>query len=181
MLIHPDKSLLLVIDVQDKLLPAVAEPEPLLENCRWLLEIADYLKVPVLGTEQYPQGIGHTAEPLGALIPAGAMLEKTHFSCVAEPACAAAIEACQPQQVVIIGIEAHVCVLQSALQLREQARDVFVVADCIASRNPQDKALAIERMRQAGIQVVSREMVAFEWMRKAGTDSFRHISRNYLR
>jgi nicotinamidase-related amidase len=181
MLIHPDKSLLLVIDVQDKLLPAVAEPEELLANCRWLLEIADHLKIPVLGTEQYPQGIGHTAEHLKALIPADGMLEKTHFSCASEPACAAAIEAQQPEQVVIIGIEAHVCVLQSALELRQQARDVFVVADCIASRKPQDKALAIERMRQAGVHIVSREMVAFEWMRRAGTDSFRHISRTYLR
>lgn len=180
MLIDPDRSLLLVIDVQDRLLPAVCEPELLLKNCRWLLEIADYLKVPVLGTEQYPQGIGHTAECLNALIPANAMLEKNHFSCASDPDCAAAIEARLPGQVVIIGIEAHVCVLQSALELC-QSRDVFVVADCIASRKPQDKALAIERMRQAGIQIVSREMVAFEWMRKAGTDSFRHISRNYLR
>nr|WP_067297677.1 hydrolase [Marinobacterium profundum] len=181
MLIHPDKSLLLVIDVQDKLLPAVEAPQQLLDNCRWLLEIATQLKVPVLGTEQYPQGIGHTHPRLGELIPVDAMLEKIHFSCMSEPSCDAAISASTREQVVLIGIEAHVCVLQSAIELRLQGRDVFVVADCIASRNPQDKALAIERMRQLGIHIVSREMVAFEWMRKAGTETFRHISRTYLR
>jgi nicotinamidase-related amidase len=181
MLILPDKSLLLVVDIQDKLVSAVEHPEQLLANCRWLLEIASHLKIPVLATEQYPQGIGHTAAGLRDLIPAEAVLEKTHFSCMSEPDCSAAINARNLDQVVIIGIEAHVCVLQSALQLRQQARDVYVVADCISSRNPQDKALAVERMRQAGIHIVSREMVAFEWMSKAGTDSFRHISRNYLR
>jgi len=181
MLIQPDKSLLLVIDIQDKLLPAVEAPQQLQERCRWLLEIATFLKVPVLCTEQYPKGIGHTDARLRELVPADAIVEKNHFSCMSEPACSAALNARQPDQVILIGIEAHVCVLQSALELRQQGREVYVVADCIASRNPQDKALAIERMRQAGVHIVSGEMVAFEWMQKAGTDSFRHISRNYLR
>ncbi len=181
MLIHPDKSLLLVVDIQDKLLVAVENPEQLLANCRWLLEIANHLKVPVMATEQYPQGIGHTAPSLLEQIAADAILEKTHFSCMAEPACNTAINARMPDQVVIIGIEAHVCVMQTAIQLRQQSHEVYVVADCISSRSPDDKALALARMRQAGIHIVSREMVAFEWMRKAGTDSFRHISKNYLR
>lgn len=181
MLIQPDKSLLLVVDIQDRLLPAVDSPQQLQDNCRWLMEIARYLEVPVMATEQYPRGIGHTAAPLRELLPDDAVLEKTWFSCASEPACNDGIAALGRNQVVVIGIEAHVCVLQSAIELQRQGRDVFVVADCISSRNPADRALALERMRQAGIQIVSREMVAFEWMRKAGTDSFRHISRNYLR
>ncbi|MFC6673105.1 hydrolase [Marinobacterium aestuariivivens] len=181
MLIDSQKSLLLLVDVQDKLVPAVEAPQALLDNCRWLMEIARYLQVPVLASEQYPRGIGHTSNALRELLPDDAVLEKTFFSCMSEAACRDAIDDGQREQIVVIGIEAHVCVLQTAIELREQAREVYVVADCISSRNPSDKALAIERMREAGIRIVSREMVAFEWMRKAGTDSFRHISRNYLR
>ena len=78
-------------------------------------------------------------------------------------------------------MESHVCVLQSAMELKQQAREVFVVEDCVGSRTAADKAAALTRMRQCGIQVVTREMVAFEWLRKAGDDRFRNISREFLR
>lgn len=181
MLIHSDKSLLLVVDIQEKLLPAVDGPERLVTNCRWLLEIAQYLKVPVLGTEQYPSGIGPTVEPIRTLLPPDRILEKLHFSCASDPGFNASLDTLDPQQVILIGMEAHVCVLQTALELQRHGREVYVVADCISSRNPDDKALALERLRGDGVRIVTREMVAFEWMRRCGTDSFRHISRHYLR
>lgn len=181
MLIDPAQSLLFVVDVQTRLVPAVEAPQSLLDNCRWLLEIARHLEVPVLASEQYPQGIGPTCEPLRELLADDEIHEKTWFSCLADPESGESVAARCPQQVVIVGVEAHVCVLQTALELKQLGRDVYVVADCISSRKASDKALAIERLRQAGIQIVSREMVAFEWMRKAGTDSFRHISKHYLR
>lgn len=108
-------------------------------------------------------------------------LEKLHFSCSADPGCTATLDALGRGQVVIIGMEAHVCVLQTALGLRQQGKDVFVVADAVSSRDPEDKALALARMGQAGVWVVSREMVVFEWLHCAGTDTFREISQNYLR
>ncbi len=181
MLIHPNKSCLLVIDIQEKLVPAVHEVDALIRNTRWLAEIAQILKVPVLTSEQYPQGLGHTVEALQDVLPAENIMEKTFFSCMSEPACNARINALRPSQVVITGMEAHVCVLQTALQLKQQAREVYVVADAVSSRDPADKALALERMRQGGIYVVSREMVAFEWLQKSGTEAFRHISKHYLR
>lgn len=181
MLIHPDTSCLLVIDLQEKLMPALHKPKRLLKHSRWLIEIANHLHIPVWATEQYPQGLGSTLKSLQELIPAERILSKTHFSAAAESEVRNALNAQQYNQFVIIGAEAHVCVLQTALQLKQQAREVFVVEDCISSRRPEDKALALERFRQAGIQVVSREMVAFEWLRKADTDAFRYISRNYLR
>lgn len=181
MLIHPNKSCFLIIDVQEKLVPAVHESETLIENTRWLTEIANTVGVPVLTSEQYPQGLGHTIPEIAEVIDPDKVMEKVHFSCMSEPNCNEKINALRPNQVIIAGMEAHVCVLQTAIQLKQQAREVYVVSDCVSSRNPEDKALALERMRQCGIYVVSREMVAFEWMQKSGTEIFREISKKYLR
>jgi len=181
MLIHPDKSCLLIVDIQEKLAPAVSQSETIIDNTRWLTEIALKTDVPVLASEHYPQGIGYTLPEIRTLIPESGLMEKTFFSCMSEPSCNEKINALRPNQVIIAGMEAHVCVLQTAIQLKQQAREVYVVADCISSRSPDDKALALERMRQCGIFIVSKEMVAFEWLQKAGTDLFRDISKNYLR
>ena len=108
-------------------------------------------------------------------------MEKTHFSCVAERECMRRIDACGREQLVVIGTEAHVCVLQTALDLRATGKEVYLVADGVSSRSPRDAELALERMRAAGVRIVSREMVAFEWLHQAGTDTFREISREFLR
>ncbi len=181
MLIHPNKSCLLVIDIQDKLVPAIHDSETMIKNTRWLAEIAKIMEVPVLTSEQYPQGLGHTIPELQDVLPAENVMEKTFFSCMSEASCNEKINALRPNQVVIVGMEAHVCVLQTAIQLKQQAREVYVVADAVSSRNPEDKAMALERMRQCGINVVTREMVAFEWMQKSGTEQFKNISKNFLR
>ena len=181
MLISPTQSLLLVIDIQQKLVPAVCQPQQLIDKTRWLMEIAKLLEVPTLISEQYPQGLGHTVDNLAELVDAERIFDKLHFSCAAEPECRARIEREQRRQIVICGMEAHVCVLQSATELLEQGFEVFVIADLVSSRAESDRLLALDRMRQLGIQVVSREMVAFEWMQKSGTESFRTISKNYLR
>ncbi len=181
MLIHRDKSCLLVVDIQDKLVPAIHNKELLIENSKWLIGVANVLNVPVLTSEQYPQGLGGTVAELKAMVPADSIMEKTFFSCMSEPSCNKMINDRRPDQVVIIGMEAHVCVLQTAIQLKQQAREVYVVADCVSSRNPDDKAYALERMRANGIHIVTREMVAFEWMQKSGTEAFKRISKEFLR
>jgi len=181
MLIHPDKSLLLVIDIQEKLVPAIYQKEQLVDNCKWLLEIANVIGVPVMASEQYPQGLGHTVPAINDQIDPEMVLEKLHFSCMSEPECNRRINEHRPDQVILIGMEAHVCVLQTAMQLKQQAREVFVVADCVSSRSAEDKSLALDRLRANGIHIVSREMVAFEWMQKSGTDQFKKISKEYLR
>lgn len=181
MLIHADTSCLLVVDLQEKLMPALHKGKRLIRNSRWLIEIAHHLSVPVLVSEQYPKGLGHTVKALQPLLEQDQVLEKIHFSCVAESECRNRLNAGQYNQVVIIGAESHVCVMQTAIQLKQQAREVFVVEDCVSSRNPTDKTLALARMRQCGIHIVSREMVAFEWLRRADSDKFRYINRHYLR
>lgn len=180
MLIKPEQSMLLVVDVQDKLLVHVHDWQRLLDNVIWLGRVAQMIGVPVAASEQYPKGLGHIQADLAALLPTAAVAEKTHFSCVAAQ-CLDGLPGAERPQVVICGIEAHVCVLQTALDLLEQGREVFVVADAVASRRPDDCACALERMRDNGIDIVTREMVAFEWLQKASTPLFKDISKNFLR
>lgn len=180
MLMKAERSALLVIDVQERLLPHIADWQRLLENVEWLVDVAAKIGVPVAATEQYPKGLGHTEPGLAGRLPAGCVGEKTHFSCVAA-GCLTGLPGADRPQAVVCGIESHVCVLQTVLELRQQGKEVFVVADAVGSRDPADKALALERMRQHGIEVVSREMVAFEWLGQAGTQLFRDVSRQFLR
>jgi nicotinamidase-related amidase len=151
-----------------------------LDACIWLGEIARYLEVPVLVSEQNAKALGSTQSDLAAAFAGAEIRDKLAFSCVAAD-CFGELPQAQTPQVILCGIEAHVCVLQTALDLRRAGREVFVIADAVTSRSAEDARLAVERMRQAGIVIVSREMVVFEWLGRAGTDQFRHVSRNYLR
>ena len=180
MLIRADQSLLLVIDLQARLAPAIDGIDDVLAHSAWLLQVAARLQVPALATEQYPAGLGRTVPAIAALLADGATLEKIHFSAVADSGLRQRAEFARPQ-VVLIGTETHVCVLQTALDLRALGKQVFVVAEAVGSRRAADRALALDRMRQAGCHVVSREMVAFEWLQRAGTDVFRSVSREFLR
>lgn len=181
MLLEAERSCLLVIDIQEKLVPAVHRADLLIERCCWLIAIARQLGIPTLASEQYPRGLGPTIGAVTAALGATQVLEKMHFSCARDAGCKAALDDLGREQVVIVGMEAHVCVLQTALGLHQQGREVFVVADSVSSRAPEDVKLALARLRQAGVWVVSREMVVFEWLGRAGTDTFRSISRAYLR
>lgn len=173
-------STLLVVDVQSRLVPAIHEGAAVVGRVVWLVRLAQALGIPVAATEQYPQGLGPTVPDVAALMPAGAIGSKVHFSCAAA-GCLDALPGAARPQVVVAGIEAHVCVLQTAFGLAAQGREVFVVADAVGSRDPANRALALERMGQRGIGIVSGEMVGFEWLERAGTERFRALSREYLR
>jgi nicotinamidase-related amidase len=180
MLIDREDSALLVIDIQERLLPHIDGWQRVLENALWLTKLAQRLAVPVMASEQYPKGIGPTHAELAALLPAGAIGEKLHFSCAAAQ-CLPGLPGSDRRQLVVCGIESHVCVLQTVLDLRWQGREVFVVAEAVGSRRPSDRELALARMRAHGVEIVSREMLAFEWLRQAGSEEFREISKNFLR
>lgn len=181
MLVHKDRSVLLVIDLQQKLAPAIHQVDAVMQSACWVLQIANQLQIPVLCTEQYPKGLGPTVPAVAALIPEAAVLEKIHFSAWREPAIQQRLHQLKKQQLVLIGTEAHVCVLQTAMDLIEAGFSVFVVEEAVGSRTPANKALALSRLQQAGAQIISQEMLAFEWLEQAGTDQFRHISRGWLR
>ncbi|TCJ16995.1 hydrolase [Parasulfuritortus cantonensis] len=180
MLIQADQSVLLMIDLQERLAPAIHDFAEVRRHNQWLLGVAQRLAVPVVATEQYPRGLGHTIPELAPAIPPEHILEKIHFSAVAEGNLDGLAAMARPQ-VILTGIETHVCVLQTALDLLAAGKAVHVVAEAVGSRRPADKELALARLRQEGCRVVSREMVAFEWLHRAGTEQFKAISQEFLR
>ena len=180
MLMKRDQSTLLVVDIQERLLPHIHEGQAVLDNAVWLVKLAQRLGVPAMFSEQYPKGIGPTVAVLRGLTFPEAVAEKLHFSCVAAK-CLERLPGAERPQVVVAGTESHVCVLQTVLDLRGQGKEVFVVAEAVGSRRPSDRELALARMRSHGVHIVSREMVAFEWLGQAGSDEFREISREFLK
>ncbi len=181
MLMDINRSLLMVIDIQETLTPLVVESHQLVDNCAWLIAAANDLKVPLMVTEQYPKGLGHTVAKLQPLIDNQTVLAKKHFSVLADDACRSHFLSLAKEQAIVIGIESSVCILQSVLDLIEMQKQVFVVADTISCRISADHHLAIDRMRKAGAHIVSKEMVVFEWLRTADHADFKHISKTYLR
>jgi nicotinamidase-related amidase len=180
MLIDAKQSALLVVDVQGKLVPAISGWQALLDQVVWLIRVARRMEIPVLACEQYPQGLGPTHPAVADELPPGCIASKLHFSAVAGGCHGFAAAGSHPQ-LVVCGMETHVCVMQTVMELLATGRQVFVVDEAVGSRRDSDKALALARMREAGASIVSREMVAFEWLRKADSDLFREISRNFLR
>jgi len=179
-LIRAEQSALLVVDLQQRLLIHIHDWQRVLEHADWLVQVAQRIGVPVAATEQYPKGIGHTHPHVAARLPANATGVKMHFSCVAGN-CLPGLPGMERPQVVVCGTEAHVCVLQTVLDLAASGKQVFVVEEAVGSRDPRHKALALERMRQNGITIVCREMVAFEWLHVAGNDVFRDVSKTFIK
>lgn len=181
MLLRAAKSQLLFVDVQKRLLPAMHGGDAALDNCVRLARAANHFAVPITLSEQYPKGIGPTVAQLSdAVASGGTVLEKMSFSCAGDDGLAAHIGKLQARgcrQLIIAGIESHVCVLQTALDFSAEERtgafEVFVVADAVASRKPESRTLALERMRTGGVHVVTTEMVIFEWLGQAGTADFK--------
>ncbi len=181
MLLQKDKSSLILIDVQEKLTPLVINADQLVSSCEWLMRLASELDVPILVSEQYRQGLGQTIEPLRKLMPGITDIDKVHFSCARDPIFTKHWQMLNKKQAILAGIETHVCVLQTALDLNAAGTDVFVVVDAVSTRHPVDHQCALERMQQEGIHLVTREMVFFEWIERAGTSAFKALSQAFLR
>jgi nicotinamidase-related amidase len=172
-------ALLCVIDIQERLAAAMPEREPVIEAARKLILSARRLAVPIVVTEQYPRGIGPT-EPaiVQALGDDYQPLEKLHFSCCQEAAFASRLgEAAQvgDRQVILCGMEAHVCLLQTCLDLLDNGYQVFVMADAVCSRNADHKRLALEQMREAGVTVTCVESAVYQMLGMAGTPEFKDL------
>ncbi|MET1028302.1 MAG: isochorismatase family protein [Dongiaceae bacterium] len=176
MLIEHTKSQLLLIDLQARLVPVMAPGEDLVRQCGILIEAARELQVPVLASEQYPIGLGRTIPVLRDMLAVGEIYEKDEFSCLANAELQERLLRFDCQTI-IAGIEAHVCVLQTAMALRAMGRPVYVVVDATASRRALSKQVALDRLAAAGAELVTTEMVVFEWLRRAGTPVFRKLIR----
>jgi nicotinamidase-related amidase len=179
-MIDVHRSQLLVIDLQEKLLPVIDGNQRVLANVIWLIRAARKIGVPVAAVEQYPKGLGRTVKGVRELLPDGAVAQKVRFSAVAAQ-CLVNLPGSDRAQIVLVGTETHVCLLQTALELLEEGKEVYVVADAVGSRRAADRDLALARMRQEGARIVSREMVVFEWLGEAATPLFREVSKGFLR
>ncbi len=177
MLMQREDSCLVVVDVQEKMAPAISGREEIERNVGVLLQAAEELQIPVLFTEQYPKGLGSTLEHVRSYSPESAVVSKVHFDCCAEEEFLQRIRQTGKSQVLLTGMEAHVCVMQTGLGLLRLGFSVFVAADATGSRNPDHCNLALQRFTAAGASPVCTEMVIFEWLQKAGTDEFKKLSK----
>jgi nicotinamidase-related amidase len=174
MLLSAERSVLLLVDLQQRLMPAIHDGDSVVARAARLAEAALLLDVPVLATEQYPAGLGPTVEALAGY--PRATLAKTAFSAAADPGFQALLPA-GTREIVIAGVETHVCVLQTALDLLGSRHRVILAADASGSRTPADHAAAIDRVRQHGVEVVTSEMVLFEWLRDSRHPGFRQVQK----
>ena len=170
------KAVLSIIDIQEKLAATMAQRDTVVANARKIILAALRLDVPILITEQYPKGLGRTLPVLmDALGQSYRPIEKLSFGCARESAYMDGLQQLDRSQVLLCGMETHVCVLQTCMELLDQGRKVHVAADAICSRRAQDSEVALAQMRQAGATVTTTEAAIFQLLEKAGTPEFKDL------
>jgi nicotinamidase-related amidase len=170
----PSNALLLVVDLQEKLLPAIDGGERVVGRCATMIRAARLIGIPIVWTEQYRKGLGGTvAAIVEAIGEAAAPMEKMTFGCLSCEAVREAVRLDGRKQIVLVGIEAHVCVLQTALEAIEGGWRVFAAEDAVGSRRASDRETALRRMTQAGVVPATVEMLLMEGLREAGTAEFK--------
>lgn len=174
-LLDRSDAALLVVDVQQRIDGVMADQSHR-PRLAVLVDACNALGIPVIATEQYPKGIGPTVDDLAARLPEAAIVKMT-FSCAREPEARRAVQATGRRQILVGGIEAHVCVVQTVLDLLGQGFEVHVPHDAVNSRRRSDKRWALHRMAAAGAVVTSTESALFELLERCGTDEFRAVSK----
>jgi nicotinamidase-related amidase len=177
-LLHANQTALLVVDVQEAFRPVIDRFDETVRNCRILVEGFGILGAPIIVSEQYPAGLGHTVTELSEPLPGRTpIVEKLRFSVVGVPELDAAITATGLRRWVVCGIESHVCVNQSVHDMLAAGHEVVLAADAISSRTPLNRQIGIDKCVAAGAVVSSAETVLFEMLEQAGSDQFKAISR----
>ncbi len=177
MRIKKENSVGLIIDIQEKLFPVMWKKEELLIKCTILINGLNELEVPLVVSQQYTRGLGETIEEIRPLIPEFSPFEKREFSCCDEASISLKLEQMQAKNVIICGIESHVCVLQTAIDLKAMGMNPVVVMDCVSSRTPESIEMAKERFRFEGIMMTSAESILFELTRSSASPQFKTISK----
>lgn len=179
-LCHAKKSQLLIINIQEKTAPAMpkTERDQMVSNVIRLIQAAGQLEIPVIVSEHYGKGLGTTLPEIVKHLPKNTKAkDKVTFSCCTAPGFEEELGQYEERkQIIIVGLEAHICVLQTAAGLQQWGYQVFVVEDALASRNSHHCANALTRMRQGGVQITNSESVAFEWLGDANQPNFKQIS-----
>ena len=177
MRLSEERALLVVIDIQGNLARAMDEKEALFANAARIIAGAKVFGLPVVVTEQTPEKLGPTIPELAPLLAGTAPIRKESFSCSAVPAFTDALAAAGRRQILLTGIEAHICVYQTALDLIEAGYELQVVADAVSSRTARNRELALERLRREGASITSTETVLFELLKTAADPRFKEIFR----
>lgn len=167
--IHSESSVLILIDLQGRLMPAIDQGEAVLNQCIRIAKIAQLLGIPIIGTEQSPKSLGSNIESIKSFC--SQTISKEHFN-----ACADGLTAAIPtnrQQCILMGCEAHVCLMQTALKLIDEGYDVSIVVDGVGSRRALDKQIALDRLSAAGARLITGEMLGFEWLKSAQNPAFK--------
>ncbi|OGO41790.1 MAG: hydrolase [Chloroflexi bacterium RBG_16_58_8] len=169
-------TVLVIIDIQARLLLVMHDKETLLRNVLKLIRGVKVLEIPIILTEQYPKGLGPTVPEVKGLLPDVRPIEKVCFSCCDAEEFSGALKALERRQVLIAGIEAHICVYQTAMALARDGYAVQVVGDCVSSRHPENKLVSLFKMGAAGIPPTTVETALFELLKVASGDKFKQIS-----
>jgi len=171
------KSLLVIVDIQERLVPAMDQREKVYANCQHIIEAAKLLAVPLLVTEQYPKGLGPTVNEIKDALPHYEPLEKITFDCCRGEGFLEKVASLYKSQIILTGMETHVCVLQTCLSLLQEGYTVHLVSDAVCSRKKDDFLTARDMMRDAGAVITCTETVLFQLLEKAGTPEFKAISK----
>lgn len=174
-MLKKENAVLIFIDVQGKLHEIMHEKKTLDANLERMVRCAQLLEIPILVTEQIPEKLGATSEPFKSLLAAAPIIAKTSFSCCGDLSFQDALRSTNRRQAILIGIETHVCVYQTAMDLLADGIEVFVLADAVSSRMPENKALALEAMRDAGTKILSTESGMFALLRDAADPRFKDL------
>jgi len=176
-MLTPDGTCLVLIDIQEKLHKLMFNREQVERNCMVLVRMAQALDIPILWCQQVPTALGPTIQPIWSLLNEQASFDKTTFSCCGDEAFAAALEKVNPKAAILCGIEAHVCVFQTAMDLLDKDIDVHVIVDATSSRSNENKQVGLHRMGNAGVTLSSTEMCLFELLRTSKHEKFRDLAK----
>ncbi len=174
-MLNREDTILVVVDVQGKLAQLMHDKSELFENLRRMIQGAKILDIPIVVTEQYPQGIGPTVAEIADLLTDVESISKTSFSCCGEDKFNAALQGLNRRQILVTGIETHICVHQTALQLIDAGYEVQVVADAVSSRTLANKKIGLNKMHAAGAVITSSETALYELLRAAEGPQFKAV------
>ena len=175
-MLNHQNTVVLVVDIQERLLPVLHQSAEFAAACRRWIMGSQYLSLPIILTEQYPKGLGKTVADVAVLLNNVPVFEKTRFSAFTEEV-QAALAQHKPQNVILIGCEAHICVLQTAWDLRGQGFEVYVPQECVTSRTAANKQNGIDQMREAGVHISNIESLLFQMLQDAQHPQFKNISK----
>ncbi len=176
-MLSPDDSLLLVVDIQDAFTEHIHEMDRVIRRSALMIQAAGLLELPVVITEQYPKGLGRTVEAIQAVVGPLTCYDKVSFCCLQNDAIRDAILNASRSQILMVGIETHVCIAQTAFNALATGLQPFVAADAVGSRRPFDHDIALDRMRQAGVKVTTTEAAIMEMTVSSKHPAFKDLSR----